>query len=48
MADNFPAFPAGSRFVIEAAMGFPIIADSKNWHTAANLFELQWETSSRY
>jgi hypothetical protein len=31
-----------------AAIGFPLLADSGNWHTANNLFQLQREAYSRY
>jgi hypothetical protein len=28
------------------AIGFPLLADSGNWHTTTNLFDLQLETYS--
>jgi hypothetical protein len=31
-----------------AAIGFPLLADSGNWHTATNSFKLQQETYSHY
>jgi hypothetical protein len=31
-----------------AAIGFPLLADSGNWHTATNLFQMQREAYSRY
>jgi hypothetical protein len=45
---NFPAFPAENRFLNKAAIVFPLLADSGNWHTTTNSFELQRETYSCY
>jgi hypothetical protein len=30
------------------AVGFPLLADSRNWHTTTNLFDLWRETYSHY
>jgi hypothetical protein len=40
-ANKFPAFPAEYQFCNVAATGFPLLADSGNWHTATNSFKLQ-------
>jgi hypothetical protein len=42
LADNFPALSAKTQFV--ATIGFPLLPDSGNQHTATNLFKLQQET----
>jgi hypothetical protein len=44
----FPHFPLETGFLIVAAIVFPLLADSGNWHTATNSSELQRETYSRY
>jgi hypothetical protein len=49
IADTFPAFSVGNWFCgFVAEIGFPLLADSRNWHAATSSFILQRETSSRY
>jgi hypothetical protein len=47
MAGNFPAFSTGNQFCdLQAALGFPLLADTGNWNNTTNSFELQRETYS--
>jgi hypothetical protein len=49
IADNFSTFFRWKPVLgFVAAIGFPLLADSGNWHTATNFSDLQWETYSRY
>jgi hypothetical protein len=43
MAGNFWHFPLETSSVFCSVIGFPPLANSRNWHTAT-LFELQRET----
>ncbi len=43
----FQHFPVKTRSMICSSFKLPLLADSRNWHTAANLFYLQQETYFR-
>jgi hypothetical protein len=48
-ADNIFAFSAANQFCdFLEAIGFLLLADSGNWHTATNSFDLRRDTYSCY
>jgi hypothetical protein len=49
IADNSLAFSPGNRFYkFKISIGFPLLVDSGNWHTATKSSESQRETYSHY
>jgi hypothetical protein len=43
----FLHFPLETCYMICSGNRLPLLVDNENWHPAANLYELQWETYSR-